>query len=120
MVHLTIKNVPADKQKDIAGTNFAKATYLYVYLTMVPESKRDSKYYGPKHTDFDYLNAYKHTLKELEYRNLLYAKSTDETLDDISEYFAEKTLFEEKHTYIGTLVTPIAFRCTMLSRIIND
>ena len=120
MAHITVKNVPADKQKDIAGTNFAEATYLYVYLTMMPQSKRESKFDGPKHTDIDYLNAYKHTLKELEYRNLLYVKATDETREDISKYFAEKTLIEESYSYLGVLTTPVAFMCTMLSGIINE
>lgn len=119
LAKLTVMNAPADKQENIAESNFGAATYLYTFLSMVPQNKRTSESYGSKNTDSDYLNAYKYVLSELSYRNLLYAKQTDETLNDISKYFVKKTNGNESF-YRGLFLIPGTFVCTMLHDSINE
>lgn len=111
-----------DKESEkLMTTNLFALTKLYVYFIMIPKDKRNVQEYGQHHTDEDFTIAYKYTLDELKYRNLLLADATDESIQDIIEYFSEKTQPQKNDFYkiIMDVQAPTVFVCTLLQEKIN-
>ena len=78
-----ISRLPEEQQKLIADSNYFEATNLYVYLYMLPHPEKLIKFYGTKTTNTDLAEAFLYTVNELDYRNLLFAKATEESIKDI-------------------------------------
>ncbi len=115
-----ISRLPEEQQKLIAGSNYFEATNLYVYLYMLPHPERLIKLYGTKTTNTDLAEAFLYTVNELDYRNLLFAKATKESIKDIADYFAKKTNAENSIYLKMLMEEPIAMLCTTLDAFVRS
>lgn len=115
-----VSRLPEEKQKIIAGSNYFAAVRLYVFLSMIPESRRNSEFYGSKLTNKNLNDAFLYTINELEYRNILFAQTTEEYKKDIGKYFAKQTAAKDGLYFELLIDQPVPVTCMELNTYINS
>lgn len=90
----------------LIGTNLSDAINLWSILSLIPEKSRSSLISGHKTSNADLQNALIYAIAELEYRNMSWEKSNDESRKKLCDYFAIKTGANDSFKICALFIQP--------------